>query len=90
MPTLREMIDFMRQVAETTGREFSTDFAIELEKQLQQRYPEERIYVPHPNSRKSPARAEAIRAAAKRLPTGVVAQRFGVSRQWVGQATKKK
>lgn len=89
MPTLHEMIDFICQVAEGAGREFSMDFAIELEKQLQQRFATEKIYVPPPNSRKNPARSEAIREAAKRLPTGVVAQRFGVSRQLVSYHTKK-
>ena len=90
MPTLREVMEFMCRVAEASGREFSVDFALELEKQIQGRFAEEKIYVPALTSRKDPSRAEAIREAAKRLPTGVVAQRFGVSRQLVAYHSSKK
>jgi hypothetical protein len=49
----------------------------------------DKIYFPPPNSRKDPERADAIRKAAARLPTGVVCQRFGVSRQLVAHHIKK-
>lgn len=49
----------------------------------------DRIYLPPMNSQKSPERAEAIRQAAARLPTGVVCARFGVSRQLVAHHLKK-
>ena len=47
------------------------------------------IYWPPPGSRKDPARCEAIKKAARLLPTGVVASRFGVSRQYVYKVSKK-
>ena len=90
MATLREVMDFMLEVARQTDHGFSDELAAELEKQIQRRFAADRIYVPPANSRKDPARTEAIRTAARKLPTGVVAQRFGVSRQWVGQVMKKK
>lgn len=49
----------------------------------------DKIYFPPPGSRKDPERADAIREAAKKLPTGVVTQRFGVSRQLISYHTKK-
>jgi len=49
----------------------------------------DKIYFPPPGSRKDPDRAEAIRQAAAKLPTGVVCQRFGVSRQLVSHHVKK-
>jgi hypothetical protein len=49
----------------------------------------DKIYFPPPGSRKDPERAEAIREAAKRLPTGVVVQRFGVHRSYVYKVSKK-
>lgn len=49
----------------------------------------DKIYIPPPDSRKDAARADAIRAAAKRLPTGITAERFGVSRSYVHRVLKK-
>lgn len=49
----------------------------------------DKIYIPPPDSRKDGARADAIRAAAKRLPTGITAERFGVSRSYVHRVLKK-
>lgn len=50
----------------------------------------DKIYFPPPGSHKDPERAEAIRKAAKALPTGIVVQRFGVSRQYIQRITKKR
>jgi hypothetical protein len=49
----------------------------------------DKIYIPPPDSRKDAARADAIREAARRLPTGVVATRFGVHRSTVHKIIKK-
>jgi len=49
----------------------------------------DKIYFPPAGSRKDSERADAIRKAAARLPTGVVCQRFGVSRQLVAHHIKK-
>lgn len=50
----------------------------------------DKIYFPPPGSRKDPDRTEAIRDAAKKLPTGLTAVRFGVSRQYIQRITKKR
>jgi hypothetical protein len=49
----------------------------------------DKIYFPPPGSPRDPARAEKIREAAKKLPTGVTAVRFGVSRSYVHRVLKK-
>jgi hypothetical protein len=46
-------------------------------------WPGERVYISPATSRKDPARRQAIAEAARRLPVSTVAQRFGVSWQWV-------
>jgi len=63
--------------------------ARELEAEIRRAFPAERVYIPPADSRKDPGRAEAIRQAAKRLPTGVVAERFGVKVSWVHRVVKK-
>lgn len=88
MATLREVIEFVVEVARQRNRELPQDLLAEIEREIQMRFSADRIYVPPPNSRKDPARTEAIREAARKLPTRVVAERFGVSRQWVGQVVK--
>lgn len=57
---------------------------------IRREYPGERAYIVPLMSRKDPARAEAIRQAAARLPTGVVSERLGVSRQLIHYHTKKR
>lgn len=90
MATLREVMSFIREVAVGRGVSIDGDLLVEIEREIQMRFSSDRIYVPPPNSRKDPARTEAIREAARRLPTKVVAERFGVTRQWVGQVIKRK
>lgn len=90
MPTLRELIAFLCDCAAQSGHSFSEDLTGELERQIRRQYPAERVYIPPANSRKDPARAEAIRQAAARLPTGVVTERFGVHRTTVYRASRKK
>lgn len=90
MPTLRELMAFLCDCAAQSGHSFSEDLAGELERQIRRQYPSERVYIPPADSRKDPSQAEAIRKAAARLPTGVVAQRFGVSRQYVNRIYKKR
>lgn len=68
---------------------FGEQCARDLEMLIRQRMGGDRIYVMPPGSRKDPDRAEAMREAAKKLPTGVVTQRFGVSRQLLSYHTKK-
>jgi hypothetical protein len=89
LATLREMLDFMVRCATESGHGFSEDLAGELEKQIRRQYPAERIYVPPADSRKDTARQQRIIQDAKKLPTGVVAARHGVSRSWALRVTKK-
>jgi hypothetical protein len=90
MPNLREFLEFARELAAQSGESFSDHLAIEIERQVRQRWPGERIYLMPGDSRKDPARAERIAAAARLLPTGVVSERFGISRKRVYQLQKVK
>lgn len=80
MPTLRDILAALPIPAEDLQR---------CELEIRKRWPGERVYISPADSRKDPSRTEAIRQSAKRLPVGVVAQKFGVSRQWVYRVTKK-
>lgn len=89
MPTLRELMKFVKEIASHEGMSFTDEFSVLIESQIRQKWPGERVYlIPH-NSRKDPSRGAAIIAAASRLPTGIVSERFGVTRQYVGQVLKK-
>ena len=89
MPTLRDLMAIVCRHAEARGVSFGEQCARELEAEIRRAFPAERVYIPPADSRKDPCRAEAIRQAAKRLPTGVVAERFGVKVSWVHRVTKK-
>lgn len=89
MPTLRELMSFVCKFTDKTGRGIDQEFAVDLEREIRKAWPAERVYIPPANSRKDPARAEEIRKAAAKLPTGVVAQRLGVSRSYVARVCKK-
>lgn len=90
MATLREVLELVQEVARRRDAEINGALVEAIEREIRLRFAADRIYVPPPGSRKDPARTEAIREAARTLPTGVVSQRFGVSRQWVGQVVRKK
>ena len=89
MATLREIMRFLCDCAADSGHSFTEDVAQQLEQQLRSQYGGDRVYIPPADSRKDPARGEAIRHAAKTLPRGVVCARFGVSRQLVSHHMKK-
>lgn len=81
MPTLADIIAIVRD-------NHGDAAAAQLDTELRTRWPAQRIYIPPPETRKDPIRADQIRRAAKRLPAGVVADRYGVSRSWVYRVTK--
>mgnify|MGYP001113763302 CR=1 FL=1 len=90
MPTLREMLTALVHHAERQqGISVGEQCAREWEQLIRKSWPGERIYIAPCDSRKDPDRANAIREAAKRLPTGVVSERFGVTRSYVYKVTKK-
>jgi|GEM_PF-4751121 len=80
---LHDLIEFMRQHAADHGQLIDPSTWAAIEQAVRRAHPGEKVYIPQADSRKDPARAEAIRKAAKTLPTSVVAERFGVSRQLV-------
>jgi hypothetical protein len=90
MPTLREiMVVICRHAEAKHGVSIGEQCARELEAMIRQSWPGERVYIAPPDSRRDPDRADKIREAAKRLPTGVTAERFGVSRSYVHRILKK-
>lgn len=89
MATLREIMKFMCDCAANSGHSFPADVLSQIEKQLRVNYGGDRVYIPPSNSRKDPARGEAIRQAARTMPRGVVVARFGISRQLVAHHLKK-
>ena len=89
MPTLREMIDLMERLAAESGESLTEQFTISLEREITRRWSGSEIYVPQADSRKDRVRGEAIAAAARKLPRGIVCERFGVSRQLVSYYVKK-
>ena len=89
MPTLRDLMTLVCRHAESRGLSFGQECARDLEMLIRREMAGERVYIPPADSRKDPAKAEAIRQAAARLPTGVVAQRFGVSRSYAARILKK-
>lgn len=88
MPALRELMEFLCRQAEARGVSFGERCAREMEAEIRKRWPYERVYIPPADSRKDPERAAAIRAAAARLPTKVVTERFGVHRTTVYRLTR--
>lgn len=89
MATLSDLIALILEMAAHAGQEspaeggFEADLARQIEAQVRGRYPGERIYVAPSGRRNDPERAARIADLARRLPTGVVAERAGVSRQYV-------
>jgi hypothetical protein len=84
--TLRELMQFVVECAEQTGHSLSADCAEQIERQIAKTFPAEKVYIPRPDASKKIAIAEA----AKRLPTDVVASRYGVTRSWVHKVVRKK
>ena len=63
--------------------------AKEYEMMIREAYSMQRTYWTPPTTRNDTGRADRIREVAKRLPTGVTAERFGVSRSYVHRILKK-
>lgn len=84
MPSLREVLGF---IAEQTALE--PECVERLEMAIRRQWPGERVYCPPPDSRKDPRRTERAREMARRLPTGVVAERLGVSTSYARRLARK-
>ena len=83
MPSLRDFLSLVVDLAQSHGETFSDDFAVVIENQVRSRWPGERIYVVPSGSAKDTSKASAIARASQGLPTMVVAERFGVTRRYV-------
>ena len=90
MPTLKEMLQLICQASAERGIPFGDQCALEMEVIIRKTWPAERVYIAPATSQKSAGRADAIRKAAERLPTGVVAERYGVTRRYVGMLVQKR
>lgn len=86
MATLNDLIECMCRFAEANERELSKDFCMELKDHLQKAMPGEKVYIPAPDMSKKAQIAEA----AKVLPSGVVAQRFGVTHSYACRVIKRR
>jgi len=89
MPSFNDLLDLARKVAEYHGLDVPEQFYADLSDRSRESWPGERIYLMPKNSRRDPARGEAITSAIKRLPTGIVSERLGVSRQLISYYQKK-
>jgi hypothetical protein len=87
---LRHLLAVVREHAEAQGADFPDGCIERIEHVVRQTWPTERVYIPPVGSRKDPDRRAKIREMAKRLPTGVTAERLGVSKSWVYRAIKNK
>lgn len=84
MASLRALLDLAAAHFDATP-----DQVAAFEREIRLRHGGERVYVAPPNSRKDPARAERIAELARTLPTGIVAQRAGVSSSYVRRVIRR-
>lgn len=90
MPSLAELVNLVAQRCADAGCQCPDRHWYEVTAELRETWSGQRVYIPPPNSRKDAARAEQIRRAAARLPTGVVASTFNVSESYVRKVWKSK
>jgi hypothetical protein len=81
---LRELMELIGQYAAREGHPITAGIWEEIERAIMQAHPGERIYIPKANA----GQKSDIIDAAKRLPSAVVAERFGVSRSWVNRLVR--
>ena len=84
MATLKELRDMMARIG------VSPDTAEMIIAEGRKTFCGDKTYWTPPGSNRDPVRAEKIREAAKKLPTGVTAVRFGVSDRYVRMVVKKR
>ena len=73
MPSLHQLITAMRAHCRAAQCPVPDQVWESLATQLRTQFAAQRVYIPPIDSRKNPARAEAVRQAVRRLPTGVAA-----------------
>lgn len=86
MPTLRDL-DTLMQLLIESSRDMSLDeFKTAVLGEIRRDFAGQKIFVPESRENK---RAQ-IEAATQTLPTGIVAERYGVSRSYVYRIIKRK
>jgi hypothetical protein len=89
MPSLEDFMELARKVAENHGLDAPEKFYNDLSDRSREAWPGGRIYLMPKNSQRDPARSLAISSAARRLPTGIVSDRLGISKDAVLYHLKK-
>jgi len=89
VPSLRALLDAVGEVTASRGQQLSVEDLRTVERHVRALWPAERVYIPPVGSRKDPERRVKIRETAKKLPTGIAAERLGVSESWVHRVMKQ-
>ena len=90
MPNLRQLLEVVESVSCHQGFALDERALCAIARAIRLAYGGQRIYVPPIDSRKDPERREALRRAARRLPTGVAAEVTGVSASYLYRVRKEK
>ena len=85
MPSLRELLDLAAEQLDVEPERLAV-----FEREVRLRFGGTRVYVQPVDSRKDPARTERARELARRLPTGVVADRLGISASYARRLARQK
>ena len=85
MPNLRELLDLVAEQLDVEPERLAV-----FEREVRLRFGGARVYVQPVDSRKDLARAERARELARRLPTGVVADRLGISASYARRLARQK
>ncbi|MEW5789529.1 MAG: hypothetical protein AB1899_16920 [Pseudomonadota bacterium] len=82
------MSELMQIVSQHAAREcsgISPSVWAEIERAITTAFPGERVYIPHQVT----SRKDAIAEATRKLPSAVVAKRFGVTPRWVNRIVRE-
>lgn len=86
MATLKDLDELLTRLAEASAGLTLEEFKLLAIGEVRREFCGQKIYVAAPDSSKKAMVIEA----AKRLPTGVVVERCGVSRQYVHKLTRRR
>ena len=89
MPSLVDLVDLVARECRAADQALPGELCDRLLVAIRREFAGTRVYIPPPGSRKDPARQRQIAEAAKRLPTGVAAEKLGVSASYVYRVSKK-
>lgn len=89
MPSLHHLIDAIKQHCRAAECEIPDQVWQGLAVEIRRQFAAQRVYIPPVDSRKDPARKQALRESVRHLPTGVAASRHNVSASYVRRVKKK-